>query len=112
MTARIACALALAAATCAPIQVADRLMDQLAIPAQHDLAGRFTRDIPLLGIVGAGRGRSAGTRRPARQLADDEADVGDVRSGSCEHEWIETRYGGCGDQGIPNLWTKVTSKSG
>jgi bifunctional DNase/RNase len=47
MTARIGYALALAAATGAPIQVADQLMDRLAVPAQDDLVGQFTRDVPL-----------------------------------------------------------------
>ena len=47
MTARIGYALALAAATGAPIQVADQVMDQLAVPAHDDLLGQFTRDVPL-----------------------------------------------------------------
>jgi hypothetical protein len=47
MTARIGYALALAAAAGAPIRVADQLMDRFAVPAQHDLAGQFTRDVPL-----------------------------------------------------------------
>jgi bifunctional DNase/RNase len=47
MTVRIGYALALAAATGAPIRVADRLMDQLAVPAQGDLVDQFTRDVPL-----------------------------------------------------------------
>lgn len=47
MTARIGYALALAAATGAPIQVADQLMDQLAVPAQDDLVGQFTTGVPL-----------------------------------------------------------------
>ena len=47
MTARIGYALALAAATGAPIQVADQVMDRLAVPAQDDLLGQFTRDVPL-----------------------------------------------------------------
>jgi hypothetical protein len=46
MTARIGYALALAAATGAPIQVADQVIDQLAIPAQDDLLGPFTREVP------------------------------------------------------------------
>jgi bifunctional DNase/RNase len=45
MTARIGYALALAAATGAPIQVAGQVMDQLAVPAQDDLLGQFTRDV-------------------------------------------------------------------
>ena len=47
MTARIGYALALAAATGAPIQLAGQVMDQLAVPAQDDLLGQFTRDVPL-----------------------------------------------------------------
>jgi bifunctional DNase/RNase len=47
MTARIGYALALAAATGAPIQVTGQVMDQLAVPAQDDLLGQFTRDVPL-----------------------------------------------------------------
>jgi len=47
MTVRIGYALEMAAATGAPIQVADQLMDQLAVPAQDDLVGQFTRDVPL-----------------------------------------------------------------
>ncbi len=47
MTVRIGYALAMAAATSAPIRVAGQLMDQLAVPAQSDLADQFTRDVPL-----------------------------------------------------------------
>lgn len=47
MTVRIGYALALAAATSAPIRVADQLMDQLAVPTQSDLVDQFTRDVPL-----------------------------------------------------------------
>lgn len=47
MTTRIGYALALAAAAGAPIQVAERVMDQLAVPAQDDLLGQFTRDVPV-----------------------------------------------------------------
>jgi len=47
LTVRIGYALAMAAATGAPVRVADDLMDQLAVPAQGDLAGQFTRDVPL-----------------------------------------------------------------
>jgi bifunctional DNase/RNase len=47
MTARIGYALALAEATGAPIQVADQLMDRLAVPAQDDLVGQFTTGVPL-----------------------------------------------------------------
>ena len=46
MTARIGYALALAAATGAPIQVAGEVMDEL-VPADDDLLGQFTRDVPL-----------------------------------------------------------------
>jgi hypothetical protein len=44
---RIGYALALAAATGAPVQVADQLMDRLAVPAQADLVDQFTRDVAL-----------------------------------------------------------------
>jgi hypothetical protein len=37
----------MAAATGAPIRVADQLMDRLAVPAQSDLVDQFTRDVPL-----------------------------------------------------------------
>jgi len=47
MTVRIGYALAMAAATGAPVRVANELMDQLAVPAQDDLVGQFTRDVPL-----------------------------------------------------------------
>lgn len=47
MTVRIGYALAMAAATGAPVRVASQLMDQLAVPAQGDLLGQFTRDVPL-----------------------------------------------------------------
>lgn len=47
MTTRIGYSLALAAATGAPIQVADQVMDQLAVPAQDDLPSQFTRDVPV-----------------------------------------------------------------
>ena len=47
MTVRIGYALAMAAATGAPIRVVDQLMDQLAVPAQSDLVEQFTRDVPL-----------------------------------------------------------------
>jgi hypothetical protein len=40
-------ALAMAAATGAPIRLADQLMSQLAVPAQGDLVDQFTRDVPL-----------------------------------------------------------------
>jgi bifunctional DNase/RNase len=44
---RIGYALAMAAATGAPVRLADQLMDQLAVPAQGDLVDQFTRDVPL-----------------------------------------------------------------
>jgi hypothetical protein len=47
MTVRIGYALAMAAATGAPIRVARQLMDQLAASAQDDLVGQFTRNVPL-----------------------------------------------------------------
>jgi hypothetical protein len=47
MTVRIGYALAMAAATGVPVRAADHLMDRLAVPAQGDLAGQFTRDVPL-----------------------------------------------------------------
>ena len=47
MTVRLGYALAMAWATGAPVRVAGQLMDQLAVPAQDDLAGQFTRDVPL-----------------------------------------------------------------
>jgi hypothetical protein len=47
MPVRIGYALAMAAATDAPVRVADELMDQLAVPAEADLAGQFTRGVPL-----------------------------------------------------------------
>jgi hypothetical protein len=40
-------ALALAAATGAPIQVAGQVMDPLAVPAHDDLLAQFTRDVPV-----------------------------------------------------------------
>jgi len=39
--------LAVAAATDAPAQVAGLLMDHLAGPSESDLAGQFTKDVPL-----------------------------------------------------------------
>ncbi|MGH3235898.1 MAG: hypothetical protein ACRDOH_22120 [Streptosporangiaceae bacterium] len=47
MTVRIGYALAMAAATGAPLRVDDQLMDQLAVPAEGDLVDQFTRDVPL-----------------------------------------------------------------
>ncbi|MGH3200380.1 MAG: hypothetical protein ACRDOH_01070 [Streptosporangiaceae bacterium] len=69
MTVRIGYALAMAAATGAPVRVASQLMDQLAVPAQDDLAGQFTRDVPLprrrRGLSRLFRGHSP-VRLPAR----------------------------------------------
>jgi hypothetical protein len=45
MPVRIGYALAMAAATGAPVRVADQLMGRLAVPAQDDLIGQFTRDV-------------------------------------------------------------------
>ena len=47
MPVRVGYALAMAAATGAPIRIADQLMDRLAVPAQGDLAAQFTRDVPM-----------------------------------------------------------------
>ena len=47
MPVRLGYALAMAAATGAPVRVAGQMMDQLAVPAEDDLAGQFTRDVPL-----------------------------------------------------------------
>ena len=47
MPVRIGYALAMAAATGAPIQVPDQIMDQLAVPAQDDLVSQFTKNVPL-----------------------------------------------------------------
>ena len=47
MPVRIGYALAMAAATGAPIRMADQLMDRFAVPAQSDLAAQFTRDVPV-----------------------------------------------------------------
>jgi hypothetical protein len=47
MTVRIGYALAMAAATGAPVRAAGQLMDRLTVPAQNDLAGQFTGDVPL-----------------------------------------------------------------
>jgi hypothetical protein len=69
MTVRIGYALAMAAATGAPVRVADQLMDQLAVPAQDDLVGQFTRDVPLprprRGLSRLVHGRKL-VRQPAR----------------------------------------------
>jgi bifunctional DNase/RNase len=44
---RIGYALAMAAATGAPVRVADQLMDQVAVPAGADLVDQFTKDVPV-----------------------------------------------------------------
>ncbi len=66
---RIGYALAMAAATGAPIRVTGQLMDQLAVPAQGDVLDQFTRDVPLprrrRGLSRLVRGRKL-VRQPAR----------------------------------------------
>jgi hypothetical protein len=47
MPVRIGSTLAMAAAAGAPVRVAGQVMDQLAVAAQDDLAGQFTRNVPL-----------------------------------------------------------------
>ena len=47
MPARIGYTLAMAAATGAPVRVADQLTGRLAVAAQDDLAGQFTGNVPL-----------------------------------------------------------------
>jgi len=47
MPVRIGYALAMAAATGAPIRIADNPIDGLAVPAQRDLAAQFSRDVPM-----------------------------------------------------------------
>ena len=71
MPVRIGYALAMAAATGAPIRIADNLMDRLAVPAQADLAASSAGTCRWHGIAATGRGCSAGTRRLAWQPADD-----------------------------------------
>lgn len=46
MPVRIGYTLAMATATGAPVRVDGQLMDQLAVDAQDDLVGRFTRNEP------------------------------------------------------------------
>jgi hypothetical protein len=69
MTVRIGYALAMGAASGAPVRVADQLMDQLGVPAQDDPVAQFTRDVPLprrhRGLSRLGR-RSPRVRQPAR----------------------------------------------
>ena len=61
----------MAAATGAQVRAADQLMDQLAVPAQGDLVGQFTRGVPLPPRPGGlpGLFRRHLTIRP--RLADD-----------------------------------------
>ena len=47
MPVRIGYALAMAAATSAPIRISDQLMDRFTVPAQSDLPAQFTRDVPV-----------------------------------------------------------------
>ena len=47
MPVRIGSTLAMAAATGAPVRVAGQVIDQLAVAAQDDLVGQFTRNVPL-----------------------------------------------------------------
>ena len=47
MPVRIGYTLAMAAATGAPVRVGGQLTGQLAVAAQDDLAGQFTRNVPL-----------------------------------------------------------------
>ena len=37
----------MAAVPCAPVRMADQLMDQLPVDGQDDLVGQFTKDLPL-----------------------------------------------------------------
>ena len=68
MPVRLGYALAMATATGAPVRVADQLMDQLAVPAEGDLAGQFTRDVPLPRRR-RGLSRLVGGRKLVRQPA-------------------------------------------
>lgn len=47
LTVRIGYALAMAAATGAPVRVANQMMDELAVLTEDDLVGQFTRDVPV-----------------------------------------------------------------
>lgn len=47
MPVRIGSTLAMAAATGAPVRVHGQVIDQLAVAAQDDLVGQFTRNVPL-----------------------------------------------------------------
>jgi hypothetical protein len=81
---RIGYALAMATTTGAPIRVADQLMDQLAVPAQSDLVGQFTRDVPL---PRRRRGLSRLVRRGptgfASRLADDRRTAARATAARC-----------------------------
>lgn len=68
MPVRLGYALALAMATGAPVRVAGELMDQLAVHTEGDLAGQFTRDVPLTRRR-VGLSRLVGGRRLGRQSA-------------------------------------------
>lgn len=68
MPVRLGYALALAMATGAPVRVAGQLMDQLAVHTEGDLAGQFTRDVPLTRRR-VGLSRLVGGRRLGRQSA-------------------------------------------
>jgi len=69
MPVRLGYALAMAAVTGVPVRVAGQLMDRLAVPAEGDLAGQFTRDVPLprppRGLSRLVHGRKL-VRQPAR----------------------------------------------
>lgn len=68
MPVRLGYALAMATATGAPVRVAGQLMDQLAVHTEGDLAGQFTRDVPLTRRR-VGLSRLVGGRRLGRQPA-------------------------------------------
>ena len=68
MPVRLGYALATAAVTGVPVRVAGQLMDQLAVPAEADLAGQFTRDVPLPRRR-SGLSRLVGGRKLVRQPA-------------------------------------------
>jgi len=68
MPVRLGYALAMAAVTGVPVRVAGQLMDRLAVPAEGDLAGQFTRDVPLPRRR-RGLSRLVGARKLVRQPA-------------------------------------------
>jgi hypothetical protein len=68
MPVRLGYALAMAAVTGVPVRVAGQLMDQLAVPGEADLAGQFTRDVPLPRRR-RGLSRLVGGRKLVRQPA-------------------------------------------